>query len=140
MIYHLVYVDDILIAGNDQHAITNLIQNLNKEFALEDLGELNYFLGIQVSSFPNASLHLSQRKYIIDLLIRAKLQYAEGINTPVTNGHKLTTYGRDTVHNVYTTKASWEPYSTSSLLDQNLHTVLIVCQFMQAPLKHIGWQ
>lgn len=72
-IYILMYVDHILICGNDPHDITALIQNLNKEFALKDLRNLNYFLGIQISTLSNGNLHLSQTKYITDLLICAKM-------------------------------------------------------------------
>lgn len=66
---------NILITGNN-HAINTLIQNLNKEFAFNDLEQLNYFLGKQVSPLPNEGLHLSQKKYITELLTRAKMQNA----------------------------------------------------------------
>lgn len=93
-------LDDILITRNNPHTITNLIKDINKEFALKDLGELNYFLVKQVTSFPNGKIHLSQRKYIQDLLIRTKVQYAKGTNTPMTSGHKLTAYGSDPTQNI----------------------------------------
>lgn len=54
-----MYVDDILITGGDLYAITSLIPDLNKEFTLKDLGYLNYFLGIQVTSLSDGALHLS---------------------------------------------------------------------------------
>lgn len=93
-----MYVDDILISGSyTSHYY--LIKNLNQSFTLKDLGQVNYFLGIQVSSLPNGGLHLSQRKYIIDLL-RAKMQYAKGINTPITSGQRLTSYGSNPVKDV----------------------------------------
>lgn len=43
-----MYVDDILITGNDPHAVTALIQNLDNEFDVKDLANLSYFLGIQI--------------------------------------------------------------------------------------------
>lgn len=82
----LVYVDDILITGSDHEAITSLINNLTKIFALKDLGELNYFLGIQISKLPNGSIHLSQNKYVAGLLSRAKMASAKGLKTPMTSG------------------------------------------------------
>lgn len=45
----LVYVDDILITGSSVEYIAYLKQQLNMKFALKDLGNLKYFLGIQVS-------------------------------------------------------------------------------------------
>lgn len=62
IIYLLVYVDDILITGNEHSAISYLIQDLNKEFALEDLVNLNYFLGIQATTLANGGYHLSKKE------------------------------------------------------------------------------
>lgn len=59
-----------------QEAINHLISNLNKAFLLKDLRHMNYFLGIQVSTLSDGNIHRSQRKYITDLLPRAKMQYA----------------------------------------------------------------
>ena len=48
-IYLVVYVDDIVITGNDQDGITNLKQHLFKHFQTKDLGKLKYLLGIEVA-------------------------------------------------------------------------------------------
>jgi hypothetical protein len=45
----LVYVDDIIVVSSDQKAIEGLLRELGKEFALKDLGNLHYFLGIEVT-------------------------------------------------------------------------------------------
>lgn len=47
VIFLLVYVDDILVSGNNQAAISSLVTALQQEFPLKDLGELSYFLGIE---------------------------------------------------------------------------------------------
>ena len=65
--YVLVYVDDILITGNDPKAITTLKVFLDNSFHLKDLGTLKYFLGIEVARSPHG-LFLCQRKYTLDLL------------------------------------------------------------------------
>ncbi|RVW97674.1 Retrovirus-related Pol polyprotein from transposon RE1 [Vitis vinifera] len=44
----LIYVDDILITGNDVKAIVALKQFLHSHFRIKDLGDLKYFLGIEV--------------------------------------------------------------------------------------------
>lgn len=44
----LVYIDDILITGSSSQAISSLIKALNHEFAIRDLGQVNYFLGVEV--------------------------------------------------------------------------------------------
>ncbi|XP_074298861.1 uncharacterized protein LOC141629822 [Silene latifolia] len=45
----LIYVDDLVIAGNDSMAISVFKDYLNKCFKMKDLGPLNYFLGIEVA-------------------------------------------------------------------------------------------
>ena len=52
-IYLVVYVDDIVITGNDQNGITDLKQHLFKHFQTKDLGRLKYFLGIEVAQFSS---------------------------------------------------------------------------------------
>ena len=54
----LVYVDDILVIGSSKVEIQALVQQLNTRFALKDLGEVDYFLGIQVKHTADG-LHLS---------------------------------------------------------------------------------
>ena len=49
----LVYVDDILVTSNAQSFITSVISNLQLEFAIKDLGQLTYFLGIEAIRNPS---------------------------------------------------------------------------------------
>jgi histone deacetylase 1/2 len=46
--YLLVYVDDILLTGNNSAMLHHLVQLLSSEFKLRDLGDVHYFLGIEV--------------------------------------------------------------------------------------------
>lgn len=48
-----IYVDDIIVVSSRQEAVPTLLQDLQKEFALKDLGELHYFLGIEVNKIAN---------------------------------------------------------------------------------------
>ncbi|KAG8498566.1 hypothetical protein CXB51_004883 [Gossypium anomalum] len=54
---------------------------LHNEFSLKDMGDLHYFLGIEVSRSSTGSLHLFQRKYIRDLLDRCSLANAKSVHT-----------------------------------------------------------
>ncbi|KAH9736625.1 retrovirus-related pol polyprotein from transposon RE1 [Citrus sinensis] len=85
----LVYVDDIIVTGSSSCLIQQVISNLQSTFALKDLGELNYFLGIQVVK-NSSGLHLSQSKYIVDLLHKVNLQDCTPCSTPMAAGTSLT--------------------------------------------------
>lgn len=84
----LVYVDDILITGDDQLHIAQLIANLNHKFSLKHLGEVNYFLGIEAQTAPRF-IKLTQTKYIKDLLKRTNLTHNKPCPTPSCPSQKL---------------------------------------------------
>jgi len=63
----IVYVDDIVLTGNDDGEIQNLKHRLANEFEIKDLGSLKYFLGIEVTRSKHG-IFISQRKYILNLL------------------------------------------------------------------------
>jgi hypothetical protein len=68
-IFILVYMDDIIVASSKSQAISNLLKKLSDDFAVKDLGELYYFLGIEVKKV-NDGIVLSQDKYANDMLRR----------------------------------------------------------------------
>jgi hypothetical protein len=59
----LLYVDDMIITGDDPEYIAFVKARLSYQFLTYDLGPLRYFLGIEISSTP-AEFFLSQEKYI----------------------------------------------------------------------------
>jgi hypothetical protein len=63
----LVYIDDIIIVSSDQRATERLLHKLSQDFTLKDMGELHYFLGIEVCKV-NDRITLTQKKYASDLL------------------------------------------------------------------------
>ena len=48
LLYLLVYVDDIILTGNNADLISQFVACLAKRFSLKDLGNLSYFLGVEV--------------------------------------------------------------------------------------------
>lgn len=93
LIYLLVYVDDIVVTGNDKTMVEKVLTSLANRFSLKDMGELSYFLGIEVVRSSNG-LHLSQRKYIYDLLHKFQMQDAKPASTPIATNPKLTMSGQ----------------------------------------------
>lgn len=84
----LVYVDDIIVASSSQGAVTTLLKDLATEFALKDLGDLHYFLGIEVSKTKDGIL-LSQNKYMSDLLKKVNMLHCKPAVTPLCTSGKL---------------------------------------------------
>jgi hypothetical protein len=92
-IFVLVYVDDIIVASSSPSA-TMALQNLEKDFALKDLGDLHYFLGIEVTKI-NDGIMLSQHKYPTKRLKRADMLSCKPVNTPLSTTEKLTAHEGD---------------------------------------------
>ncbi|PKI44367.1 hypothetical protein CRG98_035241, partial [Punica granatum] len=82
-IYFLVYVDDLLVTGNDSTAVQQLINALSSRFSIKDLGMLHYFLGVEAAP-TSTGLFLSQHKYIRELLERTDMAGAKEVNTPMS--------------------------------------------------------
>ncbi|XP_052621627.1 uncharacterized mitochondrial protein AtMg00810-like [Lactuca sativa] len=72
IMYLLVYVDVLILTGNKESVITSFTTRLHNEFDIKDLGDLSYFLGLEVS-YTDDGLFLSQSKYAKDVLTRADL-------------------------------------------------------------------
>ena len=45
----LVYVDDMIITGNDPACVVSLKSALDQKFGIKDLGSLKYFLGLEIA-------------------------------------------------------------------------------------------
>lgn len=78
----LLYVDDIILTGNQSDILSSFITTLNKEFELTDLGSLSYFLGLEATPTPTG-LRLTQTKYTLDLLHRHSMTECQPCATPV---------------------------------------------------------
>jgi Reverse transcriptase (RNA-dependent DNA polymerase) len=67
----LVYVDDLIITGDNQIEINYVKNELKQKFDIKDLGKLKYFFGIEIAHSLKG-LFISQRKYVLDLLKEIK--------------------------------------------------------------------
>ena len=144
-LYVLVYVDDVIITGSTQQAISQLIQELHSTFSLKDLGSLHYFLGIDflgIEAKPTSErgLLLSQSKYISDLLVKASVSDCKPSTTPMSSGTKLTKSGSEPFDNpsLYRSIVGALQYTTITR-PELAFSVNKVCQFMHQPLQS-HWQ
>uniref|UniRef100_A0A2N9IGY8 Integrase catalytic domain-containing protein n=1 Tax=Fagus sylvatica TaxID=28930 RepID=A0A2N9IGY8_FAGSY len=87
----IVYVDDMIITGDDAEEISRLQEQLSTEFEMKNLGGLKYFLGIEVAR-SRQGIFLSQRKYVLDLLSEVGLLECKPADTPIVPNHKLGEY------------------------------------------------
>ncbi len=81
-VFILVYVDDILITGDDSQSIINLKNVLQHSFQMKDLGSASYFLGLEISHNSHGYF-LSQQKYTQDLINLVGLSDDKQVDTPL---------------------------------------------------------
>ncbi|GKC71804.1 putative RNA-directed DNA polymerase [Tanacetum coccineum] len=84
----IIYVDDMVITGNDEEEIKRLKEGLFTEFEMKDLGNLKYFLGIEVLRSPKG-IFICQKKYILDLLAEIGMINCKPADTPMMVNQKL---------------------------------------------------
>lgn len=84
----VVYVDDILIAGNNSILIKSIKKQLDDKFSIKDLGPLHYYLGIEFLR-NKGGLAMTQRKYALELLHTAGILDENPSNTPFDPHEKL---------------------------------------------------
>jgi hypothetical protein len=65
-----LYVDDCLIAYDQEWQMKEVLDQLKEVYALKDLGQPTQILGIQVESFENGDVKIHQARYIEELLVR----------------------------------------------------------------------
>lgn len=78
----IVYVDDIVLTGNREKEIMHVKALLSREFEMKDLGNLRYFLGMEVAR-SSAGIAISQRKYVLDLLTETRMLGSKPTDTPM---------------------------------------------------------
>ncbi|XP_019199072.1 PREDICTED: uncharacterized protein LOC109192825 [Ipomoea nil] len=80
-VFLFVYVDDIIMMGNDTALVETLLQRISTAFKIRDLGTPVFFLGIETLHTSDGLL-LTQRKYMRDLLQRAGMTDCKPLATP----------------------------------------------------------
>ncbi|CAN1189995.1 Retrovirus-related Pol polyprotein from transposon TNT 1-94 [Linum perenne] len=87
----LVYVDDLIIAGDDELIIQEVKQFLAKEFKVRDLGKLKYFLGLEIARSATG-ISVCQRKYSLELLQDTGYIGSKPINAPTDMKTRLSQF------------------------------------------------
>ena len=129
----IVYVDDIVITGDDYREINNLKASHAGEFEIKDLGSLKYFLGMEVAR-SKKGIVVSQQKYILDLLKETGMMGCRPANTPIDPNQKLQSEGNgDPVDTTRYQRLVGRLIYLSHTRPNIAFAVSLVSQFMQSP-------
>ncbi|GJR22329.1 ribonuclease H-like domain-containing protein [Tanacetum coccineum] len=130
--YLLLYVDDIILTSSSTSLLQRIISSLHVEFAMTDLGPLNYFLGIS-ATYTTSGIFLSQTKYAIEILKRAQMLNCNPCRTPVDTEKKLGPEGSPvTDPTLYRSLAEALQYVTFTRPDLS-YAVQQLCLYMHDP-------
>jgi hypothetical protein len=134
-LYVLVYVDDLIISGNNHKEIESFKSYLSTCFHMKDLGHLKYFLGIEVARNSNG-IFLCQRKYSLDIITETGLLGAKPVGFPLDQDHHLPLATGSPLPNPerYRRLVGRLVYLTVTRHDLS-YSVHMLAQFMQKPLQ-----
>jgi hypothetical protein len=78
-----VYVDDIVFGGSSHSSIVKFAEDMSKEFAMSIMGELQFFLGLQIKQAKEGTF-VQQAKYTKDILKKFKMDESKPMLTPMS--------------------------------------------------------
>ena len=128
-----IYVDDLIVIGDDDENINDVKRKLKSEFKISDLGELKYFLGIKIVKKEN-KVCLSQRKYLLDVLKKFGMSTCKLLQISLDVNVKFTYYDGEKIEDsqLYRSIIGSLIYATITRSDI-VHVVGVLSQFMQEP-------
>ncbi len=129
----VIYVDDLIITRDSDENIFDLKKLLKQKFEMKDLGELRYFLGIEVIQSPKG-IWLLQRQYALNKLSGYGMTGCKPISTPLEQNVKLSADEGNLVEDttMYICIVGSLIYMTITRPDLS-YAIGKVSQFMQTP-------
>lgn len=92
MIIISLYVDDLILTGNNADMITGFKASMTREFDMTDLGKLSYFLGVEITQ-SDAGILMCQSKYAKEILERFDMMNSNPVKSPIVPGCRLSNEG-----------------------------------------------
>lgn len=90
----LLYVNDIILTGSSTSVLHSFVTISSRQFAMKDMADLHYFLGLQVVRTPSG-IFLTQHKYVLNLLRKFQLQIVKPVRTPSATRTTLSLHNGD---------------------------------------------
>jgi len=87
-----LYVDDLIYTSNSGELLKRFKASMENEFAMTDLGQMKYFLGVEVIQ-DDHGIFISQKKYAEDILKKFGMEECNAVRNPMVPGNKLTKDG-----------------------------------------------
>nr|GEV69914.1 uncharacterized mitochondrial protein AtMg00810-like [Tanacetum cinerariifolium] len=113
-----IYVNDIIFGSTNLKYCTKFSKLMEKRFEMSMMGEMEFFLGLQVNQFSNG-IFINQSKYILYILKRFRMENYDTVPTPMVEQvkPKLDLVGKPVDHIVYRSMIGSLMYLTSSRPD-----------------------
>ncbi|CAJ2660326.1 unnamed protein product [Trifolium pratense] len=83
-----IYVDDLIVTGNNLVHINTFKQSMMNRFAMSDLGKMKYFLGVEVCQTDDG-IFIHQMKYASEILSKFGMENCNAVSSPIVPGCKL---------------------------------------------------
>ncbi|CAH9050651.1 unnamed protein product [Cuscuta epithymum] len=129
----LIYVDDIILAGNSMKEITAVKTFLNNKFTIKDIGELKYILGIEIAR-SNKGINLCQRKYTLDILTEYGYLHSKPYTTPMDSKIKLSKNDGTVLENPKTYRTLIGKLLYLTVIRPDIaYSVQVLSQFLASP-------
>jgi hypothetical protein len=77
-----IYVDDIVFGGSSHNLVSKFADEMSREFEMSLMGELQYFLGLQIKQVKDGTF-VNQTKYMKDMLRKFQMQDVKPMSTPM---------------------------------------------------------
>ncbi|GJX48080.1 putative ribonuclease H-like domain-containing protein [Tanacetum coccineum] len=152
-----LYVDDIIFGSTKKSLCTEFEKMMHKKFQMSSMGELTFFLGLQVKQKKDG-IFISQDKYVTEILKKFSFTNVKTASTPMETQKPLLKYkdGKEVDVHLYRSMISSLMYLTSSRPDimfavcicaryqvnpkvSHLHAMKRIFRYLKAQLKLDLW-
>ena len=127
----IMYVDDIILTGDDTGEVERLKKVLATEFEVKDLGQMRYFLRMEVAR-SRKGISISQRKYVLDLLTETGILGCKPSDTPIKARKRMESDGKPVDRKRYQRLVGRVIYLSHTRPDI-VFFVSVVSQYMHSP-------